>query len=715
MHTGLFEKLPFTDPVVVFTLLMGIILMAPIILRKLKIPGLIGLIISGMIIGPHGLNLVAFGESIKLLSTAGLLYLMFLAGLELNLREFLRNRNRSLTFGALTFLIPLIMGYIASKFIFGYGPLASLLIASMFSTHTLVAFPIASRLGITRSNAVTIAIGGTIITDMAVLLLLSLISSATRGELTAWFWLRMIGSLGLFSLLILYGVPRLSNWFFKNLEGESGSQYIYILAVLFASALLARIAGIEPIIGAFLAGLALSPLVPHTSALMNRISFIGNNLFIPIFLLSVGMMVDLNVFWVGPQAFFFTSIILLIALSSKFFASWATQKIFRLSIIERNVIFGLSVSHAAAIIAVVIVGYDLHLVGADVLNGAILIILVSSLVGSFITDKAGRKLALSDINSTPQRQHSAQKIMVSVANPETMENLVDFALFIHENGSKEPMYMLSVLPDDEDVKSSIRKNSKLFESAISHAAAADTDLRQVTRVDINVPDGIAKAAKELLIDIIVMGWNGRQTTSSFFFGSIMENLLRQYNGMVMVIKTIKPLNTYSRMVILLPSGCEQDSGFNELCFTLTTIAQRNANILHFQGEDPTLQKVKAYFEAQKVKTAVSFAQYSAKDPLVGQAGLINESDLMVVVASRPNLLSHHHYMADMPRDLSKYYENRSFIITYPEQRHKRGFSMSESLVSSSPEVDHKETERFSRLGQRYTHASAARMKGSRNE
>ena len=409
MWTNIIPELPFKEPVIVFTLLITIILVAPIVFRKFRIPGIIGLIVSGMVIGPHSLNLVEFGESIKLLSTAGLLYLMFLAGLELNARDLLRNGNKSLVFGALTFFIPLTFGFIVAHFILSYNLLASLLIASMFSTHTLISYPIASRLGITRTEAVTVSIGGTIITDTAVLLLLAFISAASEGSISAVFWIRMTLSIAAFSFLILWGVPKLSIWFFKNLEGESGSHYIFVLAMLFISGLLSRAAGIEPIIGAFLAGLAMSNVIPHTSALMNRISFIGNNFFIPIFLISVGLMVDFTVFFTGFGALVFAVSLVIVAISSKYVAAWLTQIIYKYSSTERQVIFGMSVSHAAAIIAVVIVGYNLKLIGLDVLNGAIMIILVSCFIGSFVTEKYGRKLAIIETDKVPAKISSPEQ------------------------------------------------------------------------------------------------------------------------------------------------------------------------------------------------------------------------------------------------------------------------------------------------------------------
>lgn len=689
-----FPKLPFTDPVIVFTLLISIILLAPIIFRKFKIPGLIGLIISGIIIGPHGLNLVAYGESIKLLSTAGLLYLMFLAGLELDMREFMRSRNKSLVFGLLTFFIPLIIGFTVSYYYLNFGISASLLVASMFSTHTLISYPIASRLGITKSESVIITIGGTIITDTAVLLLLAFISAATTGSLSLLFWLRMIFSISLFSFLILWGVPKLSTWFFKNMEGESGAQYVFILAVLFISSLLASMAGIEPIIGAFLAGLALSSLVPHSSALMNRISFIGNNLFIPIFLISVGLMVDLKVIANGSGAILFTTILVIVALLSKYLAAYFTQKIFSYSTIERNVIFGLSVSHAAAIIAVVIVGYDLKLIGLEILNGAILIILVSCLIGTFITEKAGKKLAVIEVGKISQSYVSSDRILVSVANPATIESLIDFAILIRSTKSTQPLYMLSVVPDDANAKNQIQKNSKMYESVISHAAAAEVKVSHVTRVDINIANGIARAAKELQIDKLILGWNGKSTTTNFFFGSIMDNLISSNDQMIIVTKCIAPINTINRVVVILPDNSESEYGFTEMIETILILAKHNNSSILLQAKKKSIANVKAQCEKVAGSSIIAYSVIESNNPITEVQKTTSANDLLVAVAARPHSLSYQSYLDHMPRDLAKYHEKTNFLIVYPEQHSNKSYTLSESLSGMDTQSVNDNNDRF---------------------
>lgn len=690
-------ELPVNEPVIVFTILITIILIAPIAFRKFRIPGIVGLIISGMFIGPHGIHLLESGESVKLLSTSGLLYLMFLVGLELNIRDLVRNRNKSIVFGALTFFIPLVFGFFVAHFLLSYNLLGSLLIASMFSTHTLIAYPIASRLGITRSEAVTVTIGGTIITDTAVLVMLAFISAATQGSLSAMFWIRIVLSISAFSFLILWGVPKISTWFFKNLEGDSGAQYIFVLVMLFISALLARAAGIEPIIGAFLAGLALSSLIPPTSALMNRISFIGNNLFIPVFLISVGMMVDFSVFFSGFGALIFAFAMVVVALTSKLAAAWIMQMIYKYTDTERQVIFGLSVSHAAAIIAVVIVGYNLKLIGLDVLNGAIMIILTSCFIGSFITERYGRKLAVAEAEKVPAKTGLPERIMVSVSNPATIEGLIDFAICIRESNSKQPVYMLSVVPDDAYAEGQILKNNAMFESAISHAAAAEIQLAHVSRVDLNVANGISRAVKELMINKIVLGWNGRITTSNFFFGSIIQNLIGSTEQMVMVAKISNPLNTTKRILVSLPENAECEAGFNTWLSTLRIIASRTSSSLLFSGFEKSLSEIRTFLETDDANMKIEYEVSHSAHPIIDHSQIVTIQDLYVVIAARRRTLSYEHYFEHMPRDLARYYENKNFIIIYPEQRAVELQSISSSLDGLEVSAIQENVERFTSL------------------
>ncbi|GAA6768050.1 hypothetical protein AAFH68_40020 [Flavobacterium sp. CGRL1] len=384
-------ELPLNNPVLIFSLILFIILLSPILLKKINIPGIIGLIISGVIIGPHGLNILAKNSAVDLFSTIGLLYIMFIAGLELDMNEFKANRNKSLLFGFFTFILPLSIGFPVCFYLLKYDFNASFLTASMFATHTLVAYPIVSKLGIAKNQAVAITVGGTILTDTAVLIILAVIMGSAQGSLNQAFWIKLGVSLAIFSAIMFLVIPRIAKWFFKKLESEKHAHYIFVLSVVFFAAFLAEVAGVEPIIGAFVAGLALNPLIPHSSALMNRIEFIGNALFIPFFLISVGMLVDISVILSGPTALIVAGTLSVVAIFGKWIAAFFTQVVFKYTKTERQLIFGLSSAHAAATLAVILVGFKAKILDENILNGTIILILITCIVASFATEKAAKK------------------------------------------------------------------------------------------------------------------------------------------------------------------------------------------------------------------------------------------------------------------------------------------------------------------------------------
>jgi Kef-type K+ transport system membrane component KefB len=386
--------LPLQNPVLIFSLVLFIILLSPILLSKLNIPGIIGLILSGVAIGPFGFNILAKTSAIDLFSTIGLLYIMFIAGLELDLNQFKINRNKSLVFGFLTFIIPLSIGFPVCHYFLGFNLQASLLTASMFATHTLVAYPIVSKLGISKNQAVAVAVGGTILTDTAVLILLAVIIGSHNGSLNQEFWIRLIVSLSIFSGIMFLIIPRIAKWFFRKLESEKHSHYIFVLSVVFFSAFLAEVAGVEPIIGAFVAGLSLNKLIPHSSALMNRVEFIGNSLFIPFFLISVGMLVNVRVIFQGNNALIVAVTLTAVAIGSKWIAAYLTRKIYHFTKAEGSIIFGLSGAHAAATLAVILVGYNAGILNEYVLNGTIILILITCVVASFVSEKAAKKILI---------------------------------------------------------------------------------------------------------------------------------------------------------------------------------------------------------------------------------------------------------------------------------------------------------------------------------
>ena len=388
----------------------------------------------------------------------------------------------------------------------------------------------------------------------------------------------------------------------------------------------------------------------------------------------------------------------IVAISSKYVAAWLTQIIYKYSSTERQVIFGMSVSHAAAIIAVVIVGYNLKLIGLDVLNGAIMIILVSCFIGSFVTEKYGRKLAIIETDKVPAKISSPEQILVSVSNPATIEGLIDFALLIREKKASQPMYMLSVVPDDDFAEDQIVKNNKMFQSAISHAAAAETELSLVSRVDINVANGISRAVKELMVNKIVLGWNGKSTTTNFFFGSIIENLISNSEQMVLVVKITNTLNSLKRIIVVIPENAEREAGFENWVSTLKILSSRTSSSLLFVGFEKSLASIRKFLDIKSDSGNIVFQTTKSTHPIIEQTQIINEMDLLIVISARRRTLSFSHYLDHMPRDMARYFEKNSFIIIYPEQRIVKTQTLSSSLDGIEVSPIQENIDRFSHIG-----------------
>lgn len=693
-------QLPITDSILVFLLIFTIIFLAPRLLKKLRIPGIVGFILAGVFLGPNGFNIITPVNGMNMLGSFGLLYIMFLVGLEIDLVDFKKNRSRSIVFGSLTFFIPLILGFFVTYYIIKLDFLAALLLSSMFSTHTLVSYPIASRLGITKNRVVNTVIGGTIITDTAVLLLLAIIVRVFQDSLDFRFWVTMTLSISLFAAVMIWVVPTVSRWFFKIMEGDGGAQYLYVLCILFASSFLAEAAGIEPMIGAFMAGLALNSLIPSSSVLMNRTVFIGNTIFIPFFLIGVGMIVDLKVLINGPQALIIAGLLVLTAEITKYLAAFITQKIYRFTPVERNVLFGLSSSHAAATIALILVGYKLGMLDIHVLNGTIIVIFVSCLISSFVTESAGRKLARIEKKRHVDDENIQQRILVPVSNPDTMPMLINFALLIKNKNSKEPLFPLNVFtgnPDSEEARYEIMVKNRLIESIVSQSVSDDKSARLISRIDVNVANGINRAIKELMITKVVLGWNGQLTTVQSLFGGIVDNVLPKNNQMMFVVKVLRPFGSFKRLVLIVPPNAEFEPGYKKWVKQMSNIAKElTAKVLIF-ANDETTEHLTRDFDGSKA----SSVNYVINNDFSNPENLrdhLSQTDLLFWVNARENTISHHPYLTGLPKQLSKNFIKYSFVIVYPEQHSviHQNVNLSIDGLTKSPIKEN--IERISKIG-----------------
>jgi Kef-type K+ transport system membrane component KefB len=660
-------SLPFKDPVLIFSLVLFIILLAPILLKKARLPSVVGLIIAGVLVGEHGFNFLHRDEGIILFEKIGLLYIMFLAGLEIDLNDFKKNRNRSIVFGGFTFFIPLLLGLPICYYILELDILATIMVASMFATHTLVAYPIASRLGIIRNEAVVLAVGGTIITDTAVLIVFSGVVAANSGNLDAEFWLFMVLKMAIFAFIVIYLFPRIGRWFFKKIEGENTSHYIFVLALVFFAGFLSQLAGLESIVGAFLAGLALNKLIPHTSTLMNRIVFVGNALFIPFFLISVGMLVDLGILFKGTTSLIFAGTLTLTAMSGKYIAAFITQKIYGHSLHQRHVLFGLTNAHAAATLAIILVGRKINIIDDTVLNGTILLILVTCLVGSFAVESAGRKLALEDAEEPEPSDDFKDRILIPINNPSTMERLIDFAVMIKSPKDQNPIFPLAVVNDDEEAQEKVMMSNKMLEKAKIHASAGENIVQVMTRVDLNPASGIVRAAKELVISDIILGWNKHSKTSELIFGNILDNLVQNSGQGIYCCKLLYPINTMKRLVVVVPENAEVEVGFLAWVMRLKYLAHQLGAQILFLGGDASLEKITFVESKLKPQVVVLYKKFTDWDNLDKLLPLVSADDLLVFITARKGTISHHIYLESLENQLIRYFGNFSHVIIYPKQ------------------------------------------------
>jgi Kef-type K+ transport system membrane component KefB len=676
--TSLDFSLPLQNPVIIFSLVLFIILFAPILLNKIKVPHIIGLIVAGVIVGPYGLNLLKRDSSIVLFGTVGLLYIMFLAGLEIDLAEFKKNRKRILVFGLLTFVFPLVFGSLASYYILGYGFLSSLLLASMFSTHTLVSYPIASKYGVIRNRAVSMTVGGTMITDILALLILAGIAGMTRESVSVSFWLKLGGSTFIFVGIVFAIFPVIIRWFFKHFE-DSISQYIFVLAMVFLASFLAEAAGIEAIIGAFFAGLVLNKFVPHTSPLMNRIDFVGNALFIPFFLISVGMLVDVTVLVKGWGALKVAGVIIAVALATKYLAAWLTQKIFKLTATEGTMIFGLSSAHAAATLAIILVGYNIiigetaagepiRLLTEDVLNGTILLILISCGVSSFVVEGASKKLALEQEagEANAGQQETNEKILVSLAYPDMVTKLVDFGLMLKSKKLDTSVYGLNVIDDETGNNSNPGSAKRILERAISHAAASENSLIPVTRYDSSISNGIVYTIKEHSVTDIVIGMH-KQADQHSFLGTKAESIIRRVHETIYIYKPTQPLNTFKRIVVAMPPRAETEPGFLHWLRKLMMIAKEAGIPINFYGMQETNDSVARVTERIADGIKVHFNEFSNWDDFLIFTSELKMNDLFVIISSRKGHNSYLPQLNKLPYHLSNYFAEQSLIVLYPKQ------------------------------------------------
>lgn len=688
-------ELPITDPTWIFLLVLLIILFAPILLTKLRIPHIIGMILAGLAIGEHGFNILVRDSSFELFGKVGVYYIMFLAGLEMNMADFKKNRGKAVALGLLAFIIPIGIGMVTNVLLLKYSLITSILLASMYASHTLVAYPIVIRYGISRQRSVSIAVGGTAVTDTLTLLVLAVISGVFKGEAGGLFWLWLVVRFVVLAMLIMYFLPRVGRWFFRRYD-DNVMQYIFVLAMVFLGAGLMELIGMEGILGAFLVGLVLNRLIPHVSPLMSHLEFVGNALFIPYFLIGVGMLIDVKVIFGGGDALKVAGVMIVVALGGKWIASWLTQKIYRMSVLERELMFGLSNAQAAATLAAVLVGYNIilpdgsRLLNEDVLNGTVLLILVTCIVSSFTTERAARKMAMGEAHPEEDRSREPEKILIPVANPNTIEYLMNLSLVIRDPKQKDNLLALNVINDHSGTEALEQQGKRYLERAAKITASAGVELKCISRYDLNIAAGIIHTAKEHGATDVIIGLHWKVNIVDSFFGMLTENLLKGLHREVMVARFLIPINTLRRIIVAVPPKAEYEAGFQKwvdhFCRMGTTLGCR----VHFFANEQTGNLLQGLVKKKHSDTLTEFSRLDEWEDLLLLTGQVNYDHLLVVISARRGSISYDSSFEKLPGQLGRYFTNNSLIVLYPDQLGDPQDALSFSNPQGSNESQHYE-------------------------
>ena len=658
-----------TNPVLIFFIVLAIILLAPVILNRFKIPHIIGLIVAGIVVGPYGFHVLAYDMSFELFGKVGLLYLMFLAGIEIDMYHLKLNFKRGLVFGVLTFMLPMIIGTLASVYLLGMEWVTSLLLASMYASHTLISYPVVARFGISKNPAVMIAIVGTIIAVIGALLVLAAaVNVHHTGVFNVSDLLWLLGRLVIYCTVMMIVYPRVTRWFFKNFS-DKVTQFVYIMALVFLASWFAQAIGLEAVLGAFFGGLVLNRFIPNTSPLMSRIEFVGNAIFIPYFLIGVGMMINVRVI-ANWDTIVVALNMITVAIVAKWLASWLAQKIYHMCGDERKVLFGLTTAHTAVALAVVTIGYNLHLMDETVLNGTVLMILVTCAIAPIVTSSAAARIKIKmleegESKADVSRRQLDTNTLIPVATPMAAQPLVELALLMRGVTGNQNIYALHVRNDNSSKSRALGRSS--LEQAQKAAASVDASITTIERYDMSTPIGILNTIEERDITDVILGMHRKSLVIDSFFGPKIEHLLKTTNKMLLISRCYVPLNTITRIVVSVPPKAQYETGFRRWVVKIGNLAREIGCRLIFCCHPETRPLIRGVLHSERLEIRNEYRDVEQWDDFVLLANRILDDDLLVVVSARRTSVSFSADMDSIPGFVQRYFAHNNLIVLYPEQ------------------------------------------------
>ena len=670
---NLSQYFPITDPTLIFFVVLLMILLSPIIMGRLRIPHIIGMVLAGVLVGKYGLNILGRDASFELFGRVGLYYIMFLAGLEMDMEGLKKNRNRVMIFGMLTFLVPFAMTYFMGVSLLGYIPLASLLLAAIMASNTLIAYPIVGRYGLTRHTSSTLSVGSSMMALFMALIVMASIVNSFHGNGGILFWLLFILKFVAYCVGLIMVIPRVTRWFLRRYS-DAVMQFIFILAVVFLSAALSDAVGLEGIFGAFMSGLILNRFVPKVSPLMNRIEFTGNALFIPYFLIGVGMLINVRLLFAGSKILWVVFCIVFFGTLGKAVAAYLAARIFRMSWLAGHMMFGLTSAHAAGAIAMVMVGRRLqvapgeYLFGDEVLNGIVIMILFTCVISTVITERAAQRLRLQEKEDQNMMKNlDDEKILIPVKYPEYSDNLITMATLMRNPRLKRELVALNVVYDDVNMRHNQAEGQRLLDHLCHLASASDVPMVTQVRVAANIANGIKHAFKEFQASEILMGLHFHKEINRSFWGEFTRSLYNGLSRQIIVTRILQPLNTIRRIQVAIPSRAEFEPGFYRWLERLARMAGNLECRIAFHGRNETLQLVNEFIRNRFPSVRAEYEEMAHWKDLPTLGSQIREDHLFVIVTARKGTISYKTAMERLPEELNKFIKGKTIMIIFPDQ------------------------------------------------
>ena len=668
------QYFPITDPTLTFFVVLLIILLAPIIMGKLRIPHIIGMVLAGVVVGKYGLNILVRDNSFELFGRVGLYYIMFLAALEMDMESIRKNRNRLLIFALLTFTVPLLLTYFMGIHLLNYGITASLLLGCIMASNTLVAYPIVSRYGLQRKPSVTLSVGSSIISLIFSLIMLAAIVASNKGEGSIGFWLFFVSKFVIYCVAAIFLLPRLTRWFLRRYS-DAVMQFIFVLASLFLCAALSAAIGLEGIFGAFLSGLILNRYIPSVSPLKNRLEFIGNAVFIPYFLIGVGMLINVRLLFTGGGILWAVICITLFGTLGKAIAAYAACFGFRMPISSGHMMFGMTSAHAAGAIAMVMVGMNLlgedgaPLVSAQMLNAVIVMILFTCIISSVITEQSAQRIILRDkeLPVEAHRKANDQRILVPVKYPEYAEQLMNMAILMLNRKQTRGLVALNVVYDGEHMHRNMEQGNRLLEQMTQYCAGSDIQIQTQTRIAANIANGIKHAFKEFQATEILIGMHTHKEVSTKFWGEFHQSLFNGLNQQITMARLAQPLNTIRRIQVAVPSRAEFEPGFYRWLERLSRIAGNLECRIQFHGRTETLSLVNEYIKNRHPQVRADYSNMDHWNELPKLANDVADDHLFVIVTARKGTVSYKNALEYLPDEVQRYFNGKNLVIIFPDQ------------------------------------------------